>query len=209
MTRRTFAPVAVAFSSSVLVSVLAAPAAAEEWFDNGEIHFSVDADLHVTSTTVRAPEGPVDVVTITPSSGTMAGDAGTSFISLTVFRAALPGEGEQTEVARDLIVDGVRAALRGAQVEVEERAISLAGQPVDGVRLSIVHGGARASATAGAVAVGDTVVVYYDQRSSNDAAWFESLNRVAETFAFGPVPVTGSADEDDAEHADEHAAPSH
>lgn len=195
----------------------AAPAHAEDpWFENGVVHFQVPDLVLVDSTRVRAPEGPVDVITVRPSQTLMGGVTGPSFVSLTIFHEPLPGEGEQTDLALDVIVDGVRAAMAGADVRIADRDITLVGEDVDGVRLSIDLGGASAFATAGAVAHDDRVLVYYDQRHAQDGPIFDALNTVARTLGFGDAPEAdgtdaaaeaedhGGEDRGDDEHHEDH-----
>lgn len=206
---RRIAP--IAFSAALAGFALApAPAMAADvaeptWFENDVLHFAPDDDVFVTTTRVRAPEGPVDVITVRPRDPISGEVSGPSFVTLTVFRTALPGDGTPAENARDTLLNGALSALHGADVSVSDRAITLDGHDVDARRLSISLDGTHATATVGAAEQDGVVVVYFDQRQGADSVSFEGLNSVGRTFAFGPAPEpVEEAEDTPEEHADDH-----
>lgn len=207
-----FAPSALFAAFSLLaVPALAADEPETTWFENDVLHFAAPDDVLITTTSVVAPEGPVDVITIRPRDAVSGEVSGPSFIAITVFRAPLPGEGEQAALATANTIDGVRAALNGADITESQRRITLAGSAVQASQLAISLEGESASATVGAVSHDGTTLVYFDQRHRSDVAAYPTLDQVGPSIAWGaaPAPVEETTDDHGADDHEDHGDDDH
>lgn len=209
-----FAPSAL-FTAFTLLAVpaLAADEPETTWFENDVLHFAAPDDVFITTTSVIGPQGPVDVITVRPRDTVSGEVSGPSFIAITVFRAPLPGTGDQAELAEDHIVRGVTAALDGAEVTESARRITLAGTSVQARQLALSLDGESASATVGAVTHDGSTFVYYDQRHRSDVEAYPTLDQIGPSLAWGavPEPVEDASDDDhgDDDHGDDHGGEGH
>lgn len=188
-------PAQFAFAAAALASAAAvAGDLPTQTFDNGVLHFESAPGLLITSTDVRAPEGVVEVIVVQPTDANSGAVSSPSFVSLTVFRAALDGGTQPI----DAVLGGVRASLPGAdlrQTDAAER--TLFGERVAPQQLVLSRDGAQATAMAAQVAgEGDLVVVVYDQRAAGEGAEVgAALDGVVASLAFGPAPEPEPAQE--------------
>jgi len=186
-----FAVVTLAMQLPALASVsLAHDEPAMARFDSGAVAFDVPSSLLVTTTTVDSPEGPVDVITVFPHDPVNGSRIGATFMSFSVYHAipVLPDvEGvASADDVRDMVLSSIATTLGQRRVgHAEELEFDLGTQRIDGLRLTWRIRGASAEVSAGAIRDGDRTLVFYYQRVTADAAWFDDFHTLTRTLAFG------------------------
>ena len=163
----------------------------ERYYDDGRIHFILDNQLSASLVSASSPEGPIHIVTIRPidESGQVAG---ASFLTMIVFEneIILPNLSDfpPEERALDFVVGKIADSLvEYAHIVPASSNFRLGEDDIAGVAFSIA--GTRSyeifDVQAGAIAgLNDSSLVFYSQQTIYDASFFDSFERVIESFSF-------------------------
>ena len=168
--------------------------------DQGEYHVYVSPGLTAARSTLRAAEGPVDVLQVSGPTGS------SSALSIFWYEVPVPGDDPAGATLADF-AEGIAAAIPELHTGGRPNQVEIFGYEAVAIQWTATRGDGTVSTTAAAIEHDGHVALFYVNANSADAELGELLRATINSAKLGPAPAPEPEPEPEPEpdHADDHA----